>query len=195
MTLNMPVKKSPHPIAIAPFGPCCVGKTTTMTYLAEQLPFVHLNHDEMRVFIHNQDVPGDPNDMLYNHLLIIRLAEKYLEEGYSIIVDRDFGTNNKYMLDALEEITRALDVKLFLMKITAPETFIREKVYTRYVYPKQGGVPDGDTGWSCYTYAITHYQKNYEQLAPRAVATVDTSQQLSSQLIDTIKFLRKEMGI
>ncbi|HDH31588.1 MAG TPA: hypothetical protein ENH26_02330 [Candidatus Wolfebacteria bacterium] len=45
-TLKLPKKKSPHPIAIRPFGPCWTGKTTAMKYLAKRLPLVHIKKEK-----------------------------------------------------------------------------------------------------------------------------------------------------
>lgn len=194
-TLKLPKQKSPRPIALAPFGPCCVGKTTTMTYIAQELPFVHLNHDVMRLFIRKK-VDADPNPILYNHLLIVRLAKCYLKKGYSVILDRDFGTNNKNVLRAVEKETKKMGVKFFLIKITAPQKFIKNKIYTRKLLPpEKGGITDRDTAWRCYTNSITYYKDNYKKLTPRAITVVDTSKSLFSQLKKTVSFLKQEMGL
>lgn len=194
-TLRVPQQTSPQPIVIAPFGPCCVGKTTTITHLAKRLSVVHINHDRIRILMRKRGLEKE-EDALYKYLFIVRLAKKYLQRGYSVVLDRDFGTNNKDLLREIEKLTKELGARLFLIQITAPKQFIKKKIFTRkLISPEMGGIPDRHTAWSCYTYSITHYQENYKKLATKAIAKVNTSKPLTSQLKTTILFLKKEMGL
>lgn len=194
-TLKLPKEKSVNPIAIAPFGPCCVGKTTTMNQLAKKLPVVHVNHDKMRLFMWNKGIE-DVNGTLYKQSLIVYLAEQYLSKGYSVIIDRDFGTNNKNVLADMDKETKKLGVKFFLIQVKAPRWFINKKILTRKLLPKEeGGIPDRETAMSRYLYSVKNYSNNYRHLKSRAMATVDTSKLITIQLRPVIKFLKKEMGI
>lgn len=186
-TLNVPSKRSPRPIAIAPFGPCCVGKTTTMTYLAKRLPVVHINHDHIRILMRKRGLEKEQG-ALYKYLFIVRLAKQYLQRGYSVILDRDFGTNNKNVLTAVKKETRRLNVKFFLIHIIAPKRFVEERARKRKW-------ANDRTSLECYHYSITHYSGNYKRLASRAIAKVDASKRLSPQLKRSIAFLKKEIGL
>ena len=168
-----------------------------MTYLAKKLPFVHLNHDKMRLFMRERGIgENEGNKILYKYLPIVRLSRQFLLKGYSVILDRDFGTNNKNILVAVEKETQRLGIKFFLIKIWAAKRFVVQKIMTRKLMPpERGGILDRKTALDCYLYSLTHYAKNYKRLAPKAVANINTSKPIASQLKNLIKFLKTEMGV
>ena len=56
--LVLPKKKPKKPIILAPAGPSRVGKTTVMRFIEKRLPyFVHVAHDEMRLFFYRRGWP------------------------------------------------------------------------------------------------------------------------------------------
>lgn len=196
-TFKLPRKKSPHTIAIGPFGPCCIGKTTTMTYIARQLPVVHINHDKIRLFMTKKKIPKTEQvEILYKHLLIVHLAKQHICKGYSVILDRDFGTNNRNLLIATKRETKKLMARFFLIQIKAPQWFIKRKIQTRrLIPPKTGGIQDRKTAMACYLYSLKHYKNNYIRLLPQAIAIVDTSKPIPFQLKEPLKLLKREMGL
>lgn len=167
-----------------------------MTYIARRLPFVHINHDAIRLFFRQKNVPErEGSKILYQHLFVIHLTKHYLLKRYNVIVDRDFGTNDKNILVAADREIKKLGARFSLIGVETPRWFIKKKILTRkLIPPERGGIPDRKTAMDCYRYSLTHYKENYVRLTRRALAVVDTSKPLSSQLQRPLKFLKREMG-
>lgn len=192
-TLELPKKKSPHPIVVGPFGPCWSGKTTIMELLAKRLPFVHIEHDRIRLFMKKKGLgESEWNKILYKNCLIVYIAKRFLLKNYSVITDRDFATKNRNILKAVDEETKKMGLKFFLIRIKAPKAFILKR--KKFVKGEKGGMaPNRETAVNCHLYSLKHY--HYDNLMPRAIAAIDTSKAIMPQLKKSISFLKKEMGV
>lgn len=200
-TIKLPKKESPHPIALGPFGPCCAGKTTTVKYLLKELPFVHIEHDGLRVFMRKRgfDKDTEMNQNLYKYLLIIHLAKHFLNKGYSVILDRNFAimhdksgkVKGKFDIKRWEGL---LGIKLFLIRIKAPKWFVIKKIRTTKIIPREkGGIfASRDDLMKCYLDALKY---DYERLAPQVIGVVDTSKPIPPQIKKFIPLLKREMGL
>jgi len=191
-TTKLPAAKSPRPIIVGPFGPCLIGKTTSMKVLARKSPFVHIEHDKIRRFLTKKGISEDEQkEILYKYLFIVYVAEHFLKKGYSVIVDRNFATGHHSFLTALKKEAAKRKTKFFLIRIKAPKWFILKKIKNM----KLKQIPDRKTGFDCYFYALKNYKKFYNELKSRALITIDTSKPISPQFQKIIPFLKKEMGI
>jgi len=188
-TVLTPKKKSKKLIITAPYGPSRVGKTTVMKYLAERLPLVHIEHDDIRLFLRQKGL--DENEFLYKHQLLLRVSEFFLGKGYSVIPDANFATDNKHLQDA-KELAKKYKAKVFLIRIVAPKQHVIKRIKDQKRSDKEWVFPDADT-------AIEHFlrsseQFDYESLAPKTLAVVDSSKPLDSQLEEAIGVLRDAMS-
>lgn len=190
-TVNTPEKKSKKLIIVAPYGPSCIGKSTVMKYLTEKLPLVHIQNDAIRLFLRERGM--DENEPLYKYSLLQRVGELFLRKGYSVILDANFASDHKHVQTA-EEAAEEHNAKLFLIRVTAPESYIIEKLKSTKLLTLDGGglLPDADT-------AIEHFlrsseQFDYESLMPKTLAVVDSSKPLDSQLEEAIGVLRDAMS-
>ncbi len=194
--IKLPAAKSPRPIIVGPFGPCLIGKTTTMRRLAQKLPFVHIEHDRIRRFLTENEMGGnEQKKILYDYLFIVHIARYFLEKGYSVIVDRSFSTGHKRFLTVLEQEAKERKTKFFLIRIKAPKRFILRKIKNLKPTSEEKYLPDKKTGVDCYLYALKNYKKFYDALKPRALAVINTSKPISPQFKKALPILKKEMGI
>ncbi len=197
-TIKLPAIKSPRPIIVGPFGPCLIGKTTSMKVLAQKLPFVHIEHDKIRWFLTKKGISDDgQKKILYKYLFIVYVARHFLKKGYSVIVDRNFATGHKNFLMVLEQEAIRRKTKFFLIRIDAPKWFILRKIKNMKLKTasEEKYLPDRKTGFDCYFYALKSYKKFYNELKPRALITINTSKSISPQFQKILPFFKKEMGV
>lgn len=190
-TVNTPEKKSKKLIIVAPYGPSCIGKSTVMKYLTEKLPLVHIQNDAIRLFLRERGM--DENEPLYKYSLLQRVGELFLRKGYSVILDANFASDYSHVSTA-ENVAKKRNEKFFLIRITAPKSYIIEKLKSIKFLPLDGRglLPDADT-------AIEHFlrsseQFDYESLMPKTLEVVDSSKPLDSQLEEVIGVLRDAMS-
>lgn len=204
-TIKLPEKKSPLPIAVGPFGPCCVGKSTAMKELAKKLPLVRIDHDALRLFMrgrgYNQD--NKMNEILYKYRLILHLAKSFLKSGYSVILDRNFAIPHSETGQANPKLNiqkqikgweRDLGTKFFLIEVKAPKKFVLNKIKTMKVIPgKEGGLlATREALLGCYFGALKY---NYKVLSHGAIGAINTSKPISKQLAKLTPFLKSEVGL
>jgi len=196
-TTKLPAAKSPRPIIVGPFGPCLIGKTTSMKVLVQKLPFVHIEHDKIRLFLTKKGISDDEQKkILYEHLFIVYVARHFLKNRYSVIVDRNFATGHKQFLTVLKLEAKKRKTEFFLIRIKAPKWFILKKIKNLKLKIGSKGkyLPDRKTGFDFYFYALKNYKKFYNKLKSLALITIDTSKPISPQFQKIIPFLKKEMG-
>jgi len=190
-TIKLPEKTTNKLIIVAPYGPSCVGKTTVMRYLSNELPLVHIQNDAIRLFLRREGM--DKNEFLYEHHLLGRVGEFFLNKGYNIILDANFASDHEHIPQA-EKLAEKYNAEFFLIKVTAPNNYILKKLRSKKFLPlDEGGLlPDAET-------AIGHFlrsskQFDYEKIMPKTTAVVDSSKPLGPQLKNTIGILKEAMG-
>jgi hypothetical protein len=178
-------------VILAPFGPSAVGKTTVLRYVAERLPFVHVQNDALRIFLRARWT-DDYERYLYENELVHRVADRFLGRGHSVIVDANFATPHPHVARADGAAAR-FQAEVF--RVVAPESFVARKLRTMPFLPmSQGGLlPDVET-------CLEHFRDtsrlfDYDRLMPRALAVIDASSPLGPQLEGPLAVLRRAMGM
>ena len=186
--LPVPQEKFNHLVIIAPYGPSCVGKSTVMKYLAKRIPLVYIQHDGIRLFFRAKGI--DENKYLYKHQVLFRIGELFLKKGYSVILDANFATHHQHV-PAAKKLAKRYRARLFLIRVTAPQSYILRKLKRKKFLPTNRGglLPNARV-------AIEHFlrsskQFDYERLMRQTVAVVDSSKPLGSQLKRVISLVRK----
>ena len=191
-TLTVPRKKAEKLIILAPHGPSCVGKTKVMKYIADRLPFVHIQHDAIRFFLRGKGL--DENKYLYKHELLPRVAERFLRKGYSVIADANFATNHKHV-EVAEEMARKHRASFVLIRVVAPKSFIVKKLGRKKFLPMDRGglLPDRETALEHLTKSSKQF--DYDRLMPHTLKVINSSRPLGLQLRTPLRVLRGMMGL
>src|SRR3989344_2065451 len=185
--ISVPRKKSENPIIVAPYGPSCVGKTTVMRYVAQELGLSHIQNDEIRIFLRNKGI--DENEILYRCNLLGRVGEYFLKKGYGIVLDANFATNHDHLLKA-KKLAEKYKASFFLIRVIAPEPYVIEKLRNKkFLSQDVGGLlPDAETAIEHFKRSLTQF--DYEKLMPSTLTIVDSSEQLEPQLEKSIAIMR-----
>lgn len=189
--LNLPEKKPGRPILLGPSGPSCVGKTTTMKFIARRLPyFVRIANDDIRLFLRRSGSGSRETEaFIHKKIPAYHLAQKFLRKRYSVIVDANFATPHA-KLPTLRRMLKKPKTELFLIRITAPPAFVKRKLRNKRFF-KSGLLPSWKVAWQHFVRSRREF--NYDALADYYIGVVDTSRPLKRQLKETIAILASAM--
>ena len=173
-SLTIPSEKSMPQWMLMPVGLIGAGKTTVVKPLAERFGLIRLSTDEIRELLNKRG---------YSYQgckeIIIGLAKKYLDQGYSLAIDAN--TGSKEGLEYSAKSTKAYpNVRQIFIYINPPEKFITEKLKK---YNHTWLFTDGEE-------AVKSYYKNREAFTLPDLAFVfefDTSREnLEEQINEAV---------
>ena len=116
-----PNKKPRNQFILCPIGLVGAGKTTVVKPLSDKLGLVRISGDEIRELLKEK---GHRYDKVQDIATIV--AEKYLDEGYSVCSDNDCVTEKTQTI--LNSLKEKYDLKLVWIHINPPEEFIINKL-------------------------------------------------------------------
>lgn len=146
------------------------GKTYFCGKLAERLPFIILESDNLRkTLFQSPSYSAKESSQLFRaiHLLIERLLKK----GISIILDATILSERNR--EHLYSITGRLGVKLVLVRVEAPPEVVRERLVTRQIDSDN----KSDADWAVYRKMKTSVER-----IRRNHYAVDTSKDITPVL-------------
>jgi len=122
--LIIPSKKPGNQFILCPVGLVGAGKTTVVKLLSEKLPLVRISGDEIRKLLKE-------NRFGYEKVQDIAtvVAEKYLNQGYSICSDNDCVTEKTQKI--LGGLRDKYNLRLVWIHINPPEKFIINNLKNR----------------------------------------------------------------
>lgn len=158
------------PFFIAVSGLPGTGKSYLCHQLVNKLPAVLLESDAIRKVLYiSPDYSSDESNHLFRtiHLII----EKLLSKGISVILDATNLTEKSR--EYLYNIADRLNVKLILVRVTAPPQMVSQRLQKR----KNDPMNKSDADWGVY-----RKMQSTEDKIRRKHYTVDTSQDISSEI-------------
>lgn len=159
---NLP-EPAAKPFLIAVSGLPGTGKSFFCRRLAERLPVVLLESDNLRKKLF--PTPGySAEESAYLFRIIHLLLEKLLSKGISVVLD---ATNlSEQNREYLYSIADRLEVKLVLVRVSAPPELVRQRLQAR----AEDSVDKSDADWEVYRKMLTTVEE-----IRRKHYTVDTS--------------------
>lgn len=172
-----------EPAFIAVSGLPGAGKSYFCSKLAERLPFVILESDDLRkALFSSPSYSSQESSHLFRavHLLIERLLKK----GVPLILDAT-NLSERYR-EHLYSITDRLNVKLILVRVEAPPQVVHERLKARL----ENSESKSDADWTVY-----QRMKSTVQKIRRNYYAVDTSRDITPVLEKVVREVNKRRGI
>ena len=123
----IPQGQSPHPFLVLFDAYIGMGKSTVARALAPLLSAVIVNNDAVREFLHEPRTVTDRKDRLQEFRLRALLARHNNCICDSNLCNNDYDKMNLY---------RRLDCKYYIVRLTCPETVVRERLEAREAGPE-----------------------------------------------------------
>ena len=172
-----------EPAFIAVSGLPGAGKSYFCSKLAERLPFVIMESDDLRkALFSSPSYSSQESSHLFRavHLLIERLLKK----GVPLILDAT-NLSERYR-EHLYSITDRLNVKLILVRVEAPPQVVHERLKARL----ENSESKSDADWTVY-----QRMKSTVQKIRRNYYAVDTSRDITPVLEKVVREVNKRRGI
>ena len=180
--LVIPNHKPKNQFILCAVGLVGAGKTTVVKPLSEKLSLVRISGDEIRKLLKE-------NGYDYEEVQDItdKLVKKYLNQGYSVCIDRDCASPGTQ--ESLKKFEKEYNLKLVWIHINPPEEFILNKL-KKLKHSWLFANTDN---------AIQNYlsRKNlHKNLDMPFVYTFDTSKDnLAQQINEAVKIISIEIGL
>ncbi len=183
--LLLPSFKPVKQFILCPVGLIGSGKTSVLKELANELPFIRISNDQVRIIM--LKYVEAPLDLELFTTIMTRVFDMYLDMGYSMAADSDCAsilTQRK-----LEEKKNRYNLSLIWIYINPPESFILEN-FKHFDSTKQVTLKNEEL-------AINNYMERkilHENLWMPFVYTFDTSRSdMDVQIKETVSLIKKEM--
>ena len=177
-SIKTPEEKPARQFVLCPVGLVGSGKSSVIKPLAEKLSLVRISSDEIRWRLKEKGFNYDRTKELTH-----RMAQEFIENGYSLALDMNCGSPNSKK--SIAEFKEKYNIKILWVHINPPEDFIIHKLK---MYPHSWLFENGEQAVDAYF----KYKQAYGDFGSiDFIYTFDTSRDdLSQQIENAVSAIR-----